>query len=60
MSKLTIAATAKYLGVSTKTVRRRIADGSLTGYRVGPHLIRLDAAEVEGLLRPIPTAGWVA
>lgn len=44
-------------GVSTKTIRRRIADGTLTGYRSGPHLVRLDPAEVDAaLLRPIPTA----
>ncbi len=54
---LTIADTAERLHVSTKTVRRRIADGRLTAYRVGPHLIRLDPAEVDGLLRPIPSAG---
>jgi len=46
-------AAARY-GVHPKTIRRRIADGSLVGYRMGPHLIRLDAAEVEALLRPIP------
>jgi excisionase family DNA binding protein len=56
MSTLTIADAAVRLRVSTKTIRRRIADGSLTGYRVGPHLIRLDPAEVDALMRPIPTA----
>lgn len=48
---------AEYAGVSTKTIRRRIADGSLTGYRMGPRLIRVDLNELDGLLRPIPTAG---
>jgi excisionase family DNA binding protein len=52
----TIAEAAKRTGVSTKTIRRRIADGTLTGYRFGPHLIRLDPAEVDALLRPIPSA----
>jgi excisionase family DNA binding protein len=51
---------AERLGVSTKTLRRRIADGSLTAYRLGPHLIRLDPAEVDALARPIPTAGRCA
>ncbi len=26
---------ARYLGVSTDTIRRRVADGTLTAYRVG-------------------------
>lgn len=52
----TIPDAAKRTKVSTKTIRRRIADGRLTGYRFGPHLIRLDPAEVDALLRPIPSA----
>lgn len=56
MTTLTIPEAAVRLRVSAKTIRRRIADGSLTGYRVGPHLVRLDAAEVDALLRPIPNA----
>ena len=38
--------TAEYLGVSTKTVRRRVADGTFTAYRCGPRLTRLDLNEV--------------
>ena len=53
----TITEAARRTGVHPRTLRRRIADGSLTGYRVGPRLIRLDPAEVNGLLRPIPAAG---
>lgn len=37
-------------GVPTRTIRRRIADGSITGYRFGPRNIRLDADEVERIL----------
>lgn len=35
---------AESYNVSVRTVHRRIADGSLTAYRIGPKLIRLDAA----------------
>jgi hypothetical protein len=42
--------------VSPKTIRRRIADGSLTGYRFGPRIIRVDLDEVESLFTPMPTA----
>ncbi len=51
-----IAAAADLVGTSPKTIRRRIADGSLTGYRMGPRLIRVDLAELDAMFRPIPTA----
>jgi excisionase family DNA binding protein len=47
---------AEYAAVSTKTIRRRISDGSLTGYRMGPRVIRVDLNELDALLRPIPSA----
>jgi excisionase family DNA binding protein len=56
----TLAEEAARTSVSVKTLRRRIAEGQLTAYRFGPHLIRLDPAEVDALFRPIPTAGRVA
>ena len=51
---------ADHLGVSPRTLRRRIADGSITGYRMGPRIIRVDLNEVEALLTPIPTAAGTA
>lgn len=51
-----IAEAAEHIGTSERTVRRYIADGRLTGYRVGPRLIRVDLDELDNLLRPIPTA----
>jgi len=54
---LSIASAADLTGVVVKTVRRRISDGSLTGYRIGPRLIRVDADELDALLRKIPAAG---
>jgi excisionase family DNA binding protein len=47
---------AEIADVSPKTIRRRIADGSITGYRFGPRIIRVDLHEVESLFRPMPTA----
>ena len=44
---------ADYFGISKWTVRRRIADGTFTAYRVG-RLIRLDLNEVETAMRQIP------
>lgn len=51
-----ITSAAEYAAVSPKTIRRRIADGSLTGYRLGRRLIRVDLNELDELLRPVPSA----
>ncbi len=56
----TLAEAAHRHRISTKTLRRRIAQGQLTAYRNGPSLIRLDPAEVDAaLLRKMPTAASV-
>lgn len=52
-----IESAAEYAGVSTKTIRRWIAAGLVTGYRAGPRLIRVDRNELDAMMRPIPTAG---
>jgi excisionase family DNA binding protein len=44
---VSINKTAEHLGVCEKTVRTMIADGRLTGYRNGPHIVRLDLNEVD-------------
>lgn len=53
---VSLSEAADYLGVTALTVRRRIADGRLTGYRIGPKVLRVDLNEVEALVSPIPTA----
>lgn len=50
---LSLEDAAKVLGVQARTVRAWIGDGTLTGYRVGPRFIRVDAAEVESLPKRI-------
>ncbi|NNM45132.1 excisionase family DNA-binding protein [Knoellia koreensis] len=55
-----IADAARYAGVHPRTIRRRIADGSLTGFRMGPRLIRVDLDQLDDLLVPIPAAGGAA
>jgi excisionase family DNA binding protein len=51
-----LAVAADEIGVSTKTIRRRIADGTVTGYRVG-RLIRVDLDELRrALVIAIPSA----
>lgn len=51
-----LAVAADAFSISTKTLRRRISDGSLTGYRHGRKLIRVDLAEVDALFHRIPSA----
>jgi len=46
---------AEYADVSTKTMRRWIAEGKVPGYRAG-RLIKVDLNELDAALRPIPTA----
>jgi excisionase family DNA binding protein len=54
---LTPAQAANVLAVRPKTIRRMIARGDLTGYRIaGSRLIRLDHAEVLACLTVIPGA----
>ena len=50
------AAAAAYADVSTRTLRRYIAHGRLTGYRGGPRLVKIDLNELDELAEPTPTA----
>ena len=46
---------AEYFGVKPKMLRRMVAKGKVTGYRMGTRIIRYDLAELDALMRPIPT-----
>lgn len=50
-----LSTAAEYLGCSEKTIRRMIADGQITGYRLGPRLLRVDLTELDALMQPIPS-----
>lgn len=48
---------AKYLGVTDRTVRNRISEGVITGFRIpGSRAIRVDLDEIDRLIKAIPTA----
>ena len=47
---------AEYAGLCTRTIYRYIADGRLTGYRVGPKLIKIDLDELDAITKPIAAA----
>ena len=53
---VSVAAAADRIGVAPLTIRRLIAAGNLTGYRLGKRLIRIDLDELDALLTPINTA----
>ncbi|MEV4902488.1 helix-turn-helix domain-containing protein [Citricoccus sp. NPDC055426] len=46
---ISLTKAAEMFGVSTKTIRRRIADGTVRGYRIG-RLIRVDVEEIRDAL----------
>jgi len=52
---ISLTEAADRLGVHVRTLRRYIAQGRITGHRVGPRLVKLDVAEVDNFARPIPT-----
>lgn len=47
---------ADHMGVHVRTIRRMIADGTITGYRFGARAIRVDLNELDSVLKPIPSA----
>lgn len=53
----TIPEAADVLGVSSKTVRRRIADGSINARKFGPRLIRVEMSSLEDFGRPLTYQG---
>jgi excisionase family DNA binding protein len=40
-------------GMSYRTIRRYVADGRLNAVRIGPRLLKVDAAAVDSLMRPV-------
>lgn len=53
---LSLTEAAAICGVSQKTIRRRISDGTLPAVRVGPKLVKIRTTDLDALVRPIPAA----
>lgn len=49
---------AEMLSVSTRTIRRRISDGTIPAYKLGKRPIRIRVEDLEAALRRIPSARW--
>jgi excisionase family DNA binding protein len=47
---------AEIMSLSTRTIRRRISDGTIPAYQCGRRPIRIRLDELEAALRPIPCA----
>lgn len=52
---VSLAEAARYLSVSPDSIRRRIAEGKLPAFRVGPRNVRVRIADLDALLERIPT-----
>ena len=55
---LSLEEAAQVLSLSVKTVRRRIADGTIPAYQCGSRSIRIRLEDLETALRRIPNARW--
>lgn len=51
----TLEEAAEWFGCSPRTIRRMVAAGELTGYRLGKRLVRIDLDELDGQVSVIPT-----
>jgi excisionase family DNA binding protein len=50
---VSLSEAAIYSGVSSRTIRRMIANGKLTGYQSGSRLIRIDLNDLDTVFTPI-------
>ncbi|OFE14457.1 helix-turn-helix domain-containing protein [Humibacillus sp. DSM 29435] len=50
-----LAAAAERTGLSIKTLRRRISNGTLAAYRSGPRILRVDPNDVDNMMVRLPT-----
>lgn len=52
-----VAVAAAEADVCTRTIRRWVADGRLSAYRVGPRLIKIDLSELDRAVQPLGGGG---
>ena len=55
---LSLEQASKVMSLSVKTIRRRIADGTIPAYQCGRRPIRIRLEDLEAALRRIPSARW--
>ena len=47
-----ITAAAEHYQIGNRTLRQMIYDGKVTGYKLGPQLLRVDLNEIDALMEP--------
>jgi excisionase family DNA binding protein len=53
---VTLADAAAYVGCNERTIRRAIAAGEITGYRIGARLVRVDLDQLDAeMVGRVPT-----
>ena len=55
---LSLEEAAEVMSLSVKTIRRRIADGTIPAYQCGRRPIRIRLDDLEAALQRIPSARW--
>ncbi|GEP33862.1 hypothetical protein NSZ01_16300 [Nocardioides szechwanensis] len=55
---LSLEEAAEIMSLSTRTIRRRISDGTIPAYQCGRRPIRIRLDDLEAALRRIPAARW--
>ncbi len=55
---LSLEEATEIMSLSTRTIRRRISDGSIPAYQCGRRPIRIRLDQLEAALRRIPSARW--
>lgn len=55
---LSLEEASEIMSLSTRTIRRRISDGTIPAYQCGKRPIRIRLDELEAALRRIPSARW--
>ena len=55
---LSLEEAAEVMSLSVRTIRRRIADGTIPAYQCGRRPIRIRLDDLESALRRIPSARW--
>lgn len=53
---VSLTTAAEYLSVTEAGMRKFIAEGRITGYRLGKRAIRVRVDELDAMLTPIPSA----
>jgi excisionase family DNA binding protein len=54
---LSLSQASAQLGVSIRTLRRRIATGDLPAYRSGRRILRVRSTDLDRIFRRVPTRG---